>query len=206
MGSAASIISAFGLSAASGLNAYIPLLIVGLTARFTNWITLQPPFDLLANEWVIGALVVLLGIEFFADKIPGIDHLNDAIQTFIRPAAGAILFASEAHVITQIHPIVALILGLVTAFGVHATKATTRPIVTVATGGIGNPVVSTVEDVASAGMAFMAILAPILLLLSTIAVVLAGVVIWTRRGKSVDAKTDAKASANAPNPPLNWPQ
>ncbi|TAH53145.1 MAG: DUF4126 domain-containing protein [Chloroflexota bacterium] len=204
MGGITSIISAFGLSAASGLNAYIPLLLVGLTARFTNWITLAPPFDLLSNEWVLGALVVLLGIEFFADKVPGVDHLNDVIQTFVRPAAGAVLFASEAHVITQIHPILAMILGLLVAFGVHATKATARPLVTVATGGIGNPVVSTVEDVASVGMTMMAILAPILLLLSFIALLLAGFMIWSKRSKTAAAK----ASANSPEnpPPLNWPQ
>src|SRR5262245_11086115 len=104
MGTFGSLLSAFGLSAASGLNAYIPLLMVGLTARFTNWITLSPPFDLLANEWVLGVLGVLLVIEFFADKIPLVDHVNDVIQTFVRPTAGAILFASEAHVITQINP------------------------------------------------------------------------------------------------------
>lgn len=204
MGGITSIISAFGLSAASGLNAYIPLLLVGLTARFTNWITLAPPFDLLSNEWVLGALVVLLGIEFFADKVPGVDHLNDVIQTFVRPAAGAVLFASEAHVITQIHPILAMILGLLVAFGVHATKATARPLVTVATGGIGNPVVSTVEDVASVGMTMMAILAPILLLLSFIALLLAGFMIWSKRSKTAAAKASANSSENPP--PLNWPQ
>jgi hypothetical protein len=198
-----SLISAFGLSAASGLNAYIPLLLVGLTARFTNWITLAPPFDLLTNEWVIGALVILLGIEFFADKIPLVDHANDVIQTFVRPAAGAILFASEAHVITQIHPVLALILGLLVAFGVHATKATARPIVTVATGGVGNPVVSTVEDVASVGITLMALLAPLLLLLSTIALVLGAYVVWSRRTKAADAKAAATPSSS---PPLNWPQ
>jgi fumarate reductase subunit D len=203
MAGVGSIISAFGLSAASGLNAYIPLLIVGLTARFTNWITLAPPFDLLTNEWVLGALAVLLGIEFFADKIPIVDHANDMIQTFVRPAAGAILFASEAHVITQVHPVIALILGLLVAFGVHAAKATTRPIVTVATGGIGNPVVSTVEDVASVGMTFMALLAPVLLLLSFIALLLGGAMIWSRRSKAVEAKAAPTPSSS---PPLNWPQ
>jgi len=204
MGGITAIISAFGLSAASGLNAYIPLLLVGLTARFTDWITLAAPFDLLANEWVLGALAILLGIEFFADKIPVVDHANDAIQTFVRPAAGAILFASEAHVITSIPPAVGLILGLLVAFGVHATKATARPIVTVATGGVGNPVVSAAEDVASVGMTIMAILAPILLLLSFIALLLAGFMIWSKRSKTAAAKT----AANSPKspPPLNWPQ
>lgn len=198
-----SILSGFGLSAASGLNAYIPLLLVGLTARFTDWIKLSAPFDLLANEWVLGALVILLGIEFFADKIPLVDHVNDVIQTFIRPSAGAILFASEAHVITQIHPALALVLGLLVAFGVHATKATARPLVTVTTAGIGNPIVSTVEDIASVGLTLSAILAPALLVFALIALVLAAYMIWSRRRKA----SAVGASARSPGAtPLNWPK
>ncbi len=203
MSSLASILSAFGLSAASGLNAYIPLLLVGLTARFTDWLKLSAPFDLLANEWVLGALVILLGIEFFADKIPLVDHANDVIQTFIRPTAGAILFASEAHVITQIHPVLALVLGLLVAFGVHATKATARPLVTVTTGGIGNPIVSTVEDVASVGLSLMAILAPVLLVFAFIALLLAAYMIWTRRKETQAARAVAKSASD---PPLKWPR
>lgn len=202
MSGIASLISAFGLSAASGLNAYIPLLVVGLTARFTNWITLSAPFDLLTNDWVLIALGVLLGLEFFADKIPGIDHVNDVIQTFVRPAAGAILFASEAHVITSIHPVIALILGLLVAFGVHATKATARPLVTVATGGIGNPVVSTVEDVASFGITLTALLAPILLLFGFIMLLVVAFRLWTRK----KAAAPATASSSQNSPPLNWPR
>ena len=85
------VLSAFGLSASAGLNAYIPLLVIALTARFTDLITLSAPFDLLTSAWVIGALVVLLVIEVLADKVPGIDHVNDLIGTFVRPAAGAVL-------------------------------------------------------------------------------------------------------------------
>ncbi len=199
----ASILGAFGLSAASGLNAYIPLLMVGLTARFTEWIKLSPPFDLLANEWVIGALVVLLAIEFFADKIPIVDHVNDVIQTLVRPAAGAVLFASEAHVITDIHPVLALILGLVVAFGVHATKATARPLVTVATGGVGNPVVSTVEDIASFGISLTAILAPVLLLVVFAGLLYLGYRLWTRRARTAPA---AAATLPGKEPPLDWPR
>ncbi|HEY5572504.1 MAG TPA: DUF4126 domain-containing protein, partial [Anaerolineales bacterium] len=88
------IFSAFGLSASAGLNAYIPLLIVALLARYTELIRLNQPWDTLANGWVIALLVVLSVIEFFADKIPAVNHVNDAIQTIIRPAAGAIAFAA----------------------------------------------------------------------------------------------------------------
>lgn len=206
MGGIASIFSAFGLSAASGLNAYIPLLIVGLTARFTNWITLSAPFDILTNDWVLGILTVLLALEFFADKIPIVDHANDVIQTFVRPAAGAILFAAEANVITDIHPVLAMGLGLLVAFGVHATKATARPLVTVATAGIGNPVVSTVEDVTSVGLTLSAILAPILLLFAFIGLILAGIMVWGRKNKPAAAVNTTPGAPGGTNSELKWPR
>ena len=90
-----SIFTAFGLSASAGLNAYLPLLIVALLARFTSLITLGPPYDLLTNGWVMAVTAILLGIEVFADKIPAVDTANDILQTFIRPTAGAILFAAS---------------------------------------------------------------------------------------------------------------
>jgi hypothetical protein len=157
------LLTAFGLASASGLNAYIPLLLTALLARFTPLFKLNPPFDILTNDWVIGALVVLLAIEVVVDKIPAADTVNDIIQTFVRPAAGALLFAASANAITQVHPIFAAVLGLVLAFGVHATKAVARPIVTASTGGIGNPVVSTVEDLVSAGASLVAVIAPVLI-------------------------------------------
>jgi hypothetical protein len=165
------LLTAFGLSSASGLNAYIPLLIVALTARLTDWIKLSPPFDILANEWVIGALIVLLVIEMIVDKIPAADSLNDVIQTFVRPAAGAILFAASTNAL-EVHPVLAAILGLVLAFSVHAVKATARPVVTVSTGGLGNAFVSVGEDVVSAGVSLTAIVVPMIIgfLLAIVAV------------------------------------
>lgn len=157
-----SLLTAFGLSSASGLNAYIPLLTVALVARFTDWIKLNPPFDILTNEWVIVALLVLLAIEVIVDKIPAADTLNDVIQTFVRPAAGAILFAASTHAI-DLHPVLAVILGLVLAFGVHTVKATARPVVTASTGGVGNAFVSVGEDLVSAGVSITALVLPLLL-------------------------------------------
>jgi hypothetical protein len=165
------ILTAFGLSSASGLNAYIPLLIVALTARFTGWIKLNSPFDILANEWVIGALIVLLIIETVVDKIPAADTLNDVIQTFVRPAAGAILFAASTSAL-DVHPVLAAILGLVLAFGVHAVKATARPVVTASTGGLGNAFVSAGEDAVSAGVSLIAIIVPLIIGLLLVVIVL----------------------------------
>lgn len=167
-----SILTAFGLSSASGLNAYIPLLTVALAARFTDWLTLSPPFDILTNEFVIGALVVLLVIEMIVDKVPAADTINDVIQTFVRPTAGAILFAASTNAV-NLHPVIAVILGLVMAFGVHAVKASARPVVTASTGGVGNAFVSVGEDVVSVGVSLAAILVPVV-----IGVIFALILLW----------------------------
>jgi glucan phosphoethanolaminetransferase (alkaline phosphatase superfamily) len=156
------IFTAFGLSASAGLNAYLPLLIVALVARFTTLITLNPPYHHLTNGWVILVIAVLLCIEAFADRVAGLDSANDVVQTFIRPAAGAILFAAGSNVISDIHPVLALICGLIVAGGVHAAKATVRPVITGTSGGLLNPVVSTTEDVAALGMTLVSILVPLL--------------------------------------------
>jgi len=183
----ANIATGFGLAGAAGLNAYLPLLIVALTARFTGLITLRPPYDLLTDNVVIGVLVVLLLVEVFVDKIPAVDTINDIIQTVVRPTAGAILFAASANVISDIHPILALVCGLILAGGVHAVKATARPVVTTFTGGLANPIVSTAEDAISAGVSLTAILAPILSVLILLTI-FALVFLWYRgRRKEVRA-------------------
>lgn len=157
------IFSAFGLSASAGLNAYIPLLVVALLARFTNLLKLQPPWDALASWWIIGLLVVLSLIEFFADKVPAVNHINDIIQTFIRPTAGAIVFAASANVLTEVSPILSLVCGLLVAGGVHAVKtAMIRPAVTATTAGAGNVPVSVLEDVVSTIVSVLSVLVPIL--------------------------------------------
>ncbi|MDW8352719.1 MAG: DUF4126 domain-containing protein, partial [Anaerolineae bacterium] len=164
----ANIISAFGLAGAAGLNAYIPLLIVAVLARL-GVLQLSPPFGVLASWPAIIALIVLGAIEFVADKVPGVDHINDAIQTFVRPAAGAILFAANTGVVSGIDTTLALICGLVLASGVHATKAAARPVVNGATMGIGAPFVSFAEDVLATIGSLLAIFFPLLFLLFAVA-------------------------------------
>lgn len=200
MGALLQILGGFGLSAASGLNAYIPLLVVAFAARLTPGLNLSPPFNLLSNEWVIATLVALELIELLVDKIPGLDHLNDLIQTFIRPAAGAILFAANVHIISDLHPVLALILGLVVAFGVHATKATVRPFVTAGTLGLGNWAVSIFEDIIAVLVSVAAVLAPILLLVLFALFALLGWRWWSgRRPRSAD-------QSRLPEKPLKWPR
>ena len=180
-----SVFTAFGLSTSAGLNAYVPLLVVALLARFTDLITLNPPWDALESWWVIGVLVVLLLIEILVDKVPAVDTINDTIQTFIRPVAGALLFAASAGTISDAHPVLALICGLLVAGGVHAAKATARPIITGTTGGLANPVVSTLEDVVSLVLAIVSILLPLLALFLLLLIIFL-FIRWRRRRRSVD--------------------
>ncbi len=171
------IFSAFGLSASAGLNAYIPLLTVALLGRFTNWITLTAPWDTLTDWWVIAVLLVLLAIEFFADKVPAVNHLNDGLQTVVRPAAGAVVFAASSGVITDVSPVIAMILGLLVAGGVHATKAlAVRPAVSATTAGAGNVPVSILEDVISTILSILSVLIPVLI--ATILILFTAWVVW----------------------------
>lgn len=170
------VLAAFGLSAATGLNAYLPLLIVGLLARFTDLITLSAPWNTLENPWVLGVLVVLLAVETVADKVPAVDSVNDIIGTVVRPAAGAILFAASGNVISEMSPVLAMICGLLAAGGVHAVKATVRPAVTLTTGGVANPFLSVAEDVLSGVTTLTAILLPALAAMFVL--MFTGVVAW----------------------------
>ncbi|MFQ5857587.1 MAG: DUF4126 domain-containing protein [Anaerolineae bacterium] len=156
------VFSAFGLSSAAGLNAWLPLLIVGLTARYTDLIALSEPWNALESTWVLGVLGVLLAIEITVDKIPAVDTVNDVIHTVVRPAAGAVLFASSSNVVSDVNPALAMVCGLLVAGGVHAAKATARPVITASTAGIGNPVVSLLEDIVSAITAIVSIVLPVL--------------------------------------------
>jgi hypothetical protein len=157
------VFTSFGLSTSAGLNAYLPLLIVALVARFTDWIELNESFQTLTSWWVIGLLVILLLVEILADKIPVVDSANDVIQTVVRPTAGAVLFAANANAISDIHPILAMLCGLLISGSVHIAKASARPVVTAASAGTANPIVSTGEDLLSAATAFLSILLPVLL-------------------------------------------
>lgn len=171
------IFTAFGLSASAGLNAYIPLLVVALLARFTNLIHLNSPWDVLSSWWSIGILVVLSLIEFFADKVPAVNHINDMIQTVVRPLAGAIAFAASAQIITNIHPVISLVLGLLIAGGVHTVKAVAiRPAVTATTAGAGNVPVSIAEDFAATLVSVLSIIVPIVI--ACLLIMLTAWVVW----------------------------
>jgi uncharacterized protein DUF4126 len=185
------LLTGFGLATAAGLNAYIPLLALGLLSRFTDLVTLPHGWAWLENGWVMTIVAVLLLVEIVADKIPALDSINDAIQTFVRPTAGGIVFgsgtAAQTSAVTDpgafVHSgqWVPVAIGVVTALVVSLTKSTVRPAANVATAGMAAPVLSTIEDITSVGLVFLAILVPVLVLVALIALVLAVVRLVRRR-------------------------
>ncbi len=133
------------MAAPAGLNAYIPLLALAL-AQYFGWVDLSRPYDLIGSWWAIALIALLLVVDVAADKIPLVDHVNDAIQTVVRPAAG-----------------------------VHSVKATARPVVNVSTVGVGAPVVSTVEDVGASILSVLALAAPVLAVILVVALLITAI-------------------------------
>jgi hypothetical protein len=170
------LLAGSGLAVAAGLNAYIPLLVLGLAGRFVPGVELPAGWAWLENGWVLAILVVLLVIELVADKIPAVDSVNDLIQTVVRPAAGGIAFGTGAATTTAVvtdpaaffssSAWVPVALGVVLALATHGVKATTRPLVNTATAGVGGPAISVVEDVSSLALSVLAILVPLLVVLA----------------------------------------
>jgi hypothetical protein len=153
--------AAFGLATAAGLNTTLPLLIVGLLARF-GLLGLAAPYDALASDVALGGLFILALLEFVGDKVAGMDTIVQAIQLPLAAAAGAILFASQTSVVSWVSPGLAIIVGLLTAGAIHSVRTASRPVVTTFTLGVGNPVISLAEDGTAVALAATAIFAPIL--------------------------------------------
>ena len=191
------LLTGFGLATAAGLNAYIPLLALGLLARFTNLVNLPHGWAWLENGWVIAIVAVLLVVEVIADKIPALDSVNDVIQTFVRPTAGGIVFgsgtAAQTAAVTDPGAFatsgqwIPVAVGVVTALAVSLTKSTVRPAANVATAGVAAPVLSTIEDVTSVGLVFVAILLPVLVLVIAVALAWAALALLRRRRRRASA-------------------
>ncbi len=191
-------LTGIGLATSAGLNAYIPLLMIAILDRYTNLISLPSGWEWLSNGWVMGMLAVLLLIEMVADKIPILDHLNDAVQTLVRPTAGGLAFGAAASASTvtvkdpgqffSSHQWVPFVTGMAISFIVHSMKAAARPVVNLSTAGLGAPVASTVEDIFSTAMSFFAIVFPFLILIFLALLVWAFVTFWRRRRRRRLAK------------------
>jgi hypothetical protein len=196
------LLTGAGLAAAAGLNAYIPLIVMGIAARL-DWIQLPGGWTWLENEWVLAIIGLLLVIEIVADKVPAVDSVNDWIQTVVRPASGGIVFAGGIGTSTvavddpgtffSSGAWMPIVIGIVLALVVHLAKMAVRPIANLGTAGVAAPVLSTAEDGASLLMVVFALVAPVLVLIG-LALMVLGFVLLVR---AMRRRRRARAAAAA---------
>ena len=141
---------AAGLSWASGIRLYMALFIAGWFSR-SGWIVLPDSLQVLESPWVLAVAGVLLVVEFLVDKVPGVDSAWDAIQTFIRIPAGAILGAAALGQMDPAWTTVAALLGGTIAAGAHFTKAGSRALINTSPEPVSNWTASFSEDAAVVG-------------------------------------------------------
>ena len=175
--------TAFGLAESTGLNTTLPMLLVGLLARF-ELLTLSEPYDALASSMALIGLSLLALVEFVGDKVPAVDSAVQAVQWPAAAAAGAILFASQTSVVSWVSPGLAILVGILTAGTVHGVRTAVRPLVTASTFGMGNSAVSATEDGYAVTLTLASVLLPAfaLLLLAALLGVVALVILGAIRG------------------------
>jgi hypothetical protein len=162
----------------AGWRLYLTLFVVGLAMRW-GWIDLPSQLsglDILANGWVLGAAGVGAVVEFLADKIMWIDSLWDGIHTFLRPIGGALLSLALIDPGEPLGQAITLALGGGAAFLTHIAKAATRMAVNTSPEPVSNIIVSTGEDVATAGLLALAFAYPVTA--AAIALGLAALMVW----------------------------
>jgi len=159
-----------GFSFAAGINLYATVAILGLASRY-QWVTLPEQYRVFDNDVVIAAAIVLYVVEFFADKIPWLDSLWDAIHTVIRPIGGALIAVGTlGEASPAVEGLVALLGGSLAA-GTHFTKAGTRAVANTSPEPFSNWILSISEDLFVFGLGFLALKYP----LAAAVVVVAGV-------------------------------
>lgn len=170
------VLAGVAVAASAGLRAFLPLLALGLGARF-GAITLDDRVAWLGSDVTIVCLAVATLVEILGDKIPAVDHALDAAGTVLRPLAAT--FGAYVLLIDLPTPwaqILALVLGIGT-LGLHLLKAKLRLASSAFTLGLANPVLSTAEDAVSGLLAIAAMLAPVL----GLALILIVILIWRKR-------------------------
>lgn len=193
----AGYLTAFGLATAAGLNAWFPLLAVGLLARYTGLIDLEGEWAQLTDTTVLIGLAGVSVVDFIGDKIAAVDHVLHAIGTVVAPVTG-IVSALGATDSLDVSPAVVTVIGLVAAETTHGSRLALRPFVTAGTAGTGNPVVSLLEDVLSGILSVLAIAAPIIAFL--LIIVLAWVV-WRMFRRMRRWRRERRGSGRPPPAP-----
>jgi hypothetical protein len=171
--------TALGLSTAAGLNAYIPLLTVGLLSRSTDLIDLPAPWDRLEDPLVLGLVAVVGVADFVGDKIPIVDHVLHLLGMAVAPIVGGILALAAADAL-EVDTGFAAVLGVVAALATQVGRTAARPAATATTGGAGNPVVSLGEDGASGTLSVTSVVSPVIAAILAVVVLVALIVFWRR--------------------------
>lgn len=164
-----SLAAAVALAAVAGLRAFLPLLALSLGSR-AGILHLHDKVDFLASDVALWALLAATLIEMAADKIPLLDHGLDAVGAFVRPAVG---FLAGMAVLADFPEPLAVGLSLILAMltlGTHLEHAKVRAGSTVMTAGVGNPVLSFLEDLLASVLSLLALLAPVLAAVLVLAV------------------------------------
>jgi hypothetical protein len=159
-----------GFSFAAGINLYATVAILGLASRY-GWVQLPEQFRVFDNDIVIGLALLLYVVEFFADKVPWVDSLWDAVHTIIRPIGGALIAVTTlGDASPTMEGLVALMGGTVAA-GSHFTKAGTRAVANTSPEPFSNWILSITEDLFVVGLGFIALKYPTIAALVVIAAV-----------------------------------
>ncbi len=155
---------AVGSAWTSGINLYATVAVLGLLQHY-GLARLPGGLHALDNWWVIGVALGLYVVEFFADKIPYVDTVWDAVHTFIRVPAGAALAAAATSDVSPAVQVIALLVGGGLALSTHGTKATVRAAANVSPEPVTNWILSFVEDVIAVGAIVLAVLHPVVILI-----------------------------------------
>ena len=146
---------ALGTSWTAGINLYATIAVLGL-AQSAGWVVLPPGLEVLSHPLVITIAIVLYVVEFFADKVPVVDSGWDAIHTFIRVPAGAVLAARALGPVDPGLEIAAGLAGGTIALAAHGTKATARLAINTSPEPFSNWIASISEDIAAIGVLWLA--------------------------------------------------
>ena len=153
---------AMGAGWVSGINLYAAVATLGLLGRFAH-LRLPGELEILTSWWIIGLAIALYLVEFVADKVPYVDSIWDAIHTFIRIPAGAILAATAFGDFDRSVQVAALLLGGGLALSAHGTKAGARAAINLSPEPASNIVASVTEDVIAVGSILLSVFAPFIL-------------------------------------------
>ncbi len=155
--------TALGAAWTSGINLYATVAVLGLLQRFGQ-VRLPGGLEVLDNWWIIGVALALYVVEFVADKVPYVDTIWDAVHTFIRVPAGAVLAFAATSEMSQPVQIIALLLGGGLALSTHGTKATIRAAANTSPEPVSNWVLSFVEDILAIAAVAVSVFHPLVIL------------------------------------------